>query len=110
MWSRSRARRQPSVTLGLVDAVELGWPLAALLVLLALSLVPGQDQTRTVGLVALPGAFVGVLLAGASPVEAGAAQVLVLVALLAVQSIAAAITVELMAAGLLPIAGHPLTA
>jgi len=33
----------------------------------ALALVPGLDQTRTVGLVTLPGAFVGVLLAGASP-------------------------------------------
>ena len=32
-----------------------------------LALVPGLDQTRTVGLVTLPGAFVGVLLAGASP-------------------------------------------
>lgn len=32
----------------------------------ALALVPGLDQTRTVGLVTLPGAFVGVLLAGAS--------------------------------------------
>jgi len=60
--------------------------------------------------VTLPGAFVGVLLAGASPVEAGAAQVLVLVALLAVQSIAAALTVELIAAGRIPVAGRPLTA
>ncbi len=46
------------------------------------ALVPGLDQTRTVGLVALPGAFVGTLLGGASPVQAGAVQVLVLVALL----------------------------
>lgn len=69
----------------------------------ALALVPGQDQTRTVGLVTLPGAFVGVLLAGASPTQAGAAQVLVLVALLATQSIAAAITVELVAAARVPI-------
>lgn len=74
----------------------------------ALALVPGQDQTRTVGLVTLPGAFVGVLLAGASPVEAGAAQVLVLVALLAVQSVAAAVTVELLAGGRLPVRGVPL--
>ncbi|RLV56773.1 ABC transporter permease [Aeromicrobium phragmitis] len=65
----------------------------------ALALVPGQDQTRTVGLVTLPGAFVGLILAGASPAEAGAAQVLILVALLAVQATAAALTVELVAAG-----------
>ncbi len=64
----------------------------------ALALVPGLDQTRTVGLVTLPGAFVGVLLAGASPVEAGAAQAFILVALLAVQAVAAAIAVELVAA------------
>lgn len=68
----------------------------------SLALVPGLDQTRTVGLVTLPGAFVGVLLAGASPWQAGAAQVLVLVGLLMVQSIAVAVTVELVATGRLP--------
>lgn len=51
------------------------------------SLVPGLDQTRTVGLVTLPGAFVGVLLGGGSPVQAGAAQLLVLLGLVATQSI-----------------------
>jgi len=74
----------------------------------ALALVPGLDQTRTVGLVTLPGAFVGVLLAGASPVQAGAVQLLVLVALLLVQAIAVTGTVELVSAGLLPIGGSPL--
>ena len=42
------------------------------------ALVPALDQTRTVGLVTLPGAFVGVLLGGGTPIQAGAAQVLVL--------------------------------
>jgi len=65
------------------------------------SLVPALDQTRTVGLVTLPGAFVGVLLGGGSAAQAGATQVLVLVALLAVEAIAVAVTVELVAAGLL---------
>jgi putative ABC transport system permease protein len=51
------------------------------------ALVPGLDQTRTVGLVTLPGAFVGVLLGGGSPAQAGAAQVLVLVGLLAAQTL-----------------------
>jgi putative ABC transport system permease protein len=74
----------------------------------ALALVPGLDQTRTVGLVTLPGAFVGVLLAGASPVQAGAVQLLVLVALLLVQAIAVTGTVELVSAGLLPIGANPL--
>lgn len=65
----------------------------------SLALIPGLDQTRTVGLVTLPGAFVGVLLAGASPWQGGAAQVLVLVGLLLTQSIAVAVTVELVATG-----------
>jgi putative ABC transport system permease protein len=63
------------------------------------ALVPALDQTRTVGLVTLPGAFVGVLLGGGSPIQAGATQVLVLVALLAVEAIAVALTLELVAGG-----------
>ncbi|HEY3262758.1 MAG TPA: ABC transporter permease [Pseudonocardiaceae bacterium] len=63
------------------------------------ALVPGMDQTRTVGLVILPGAFVGMLLGGASPVQAGVTQLVVLVALLAVQAVAALITMELVARG-----------
>lgn len=69
----------------------------------ALALVPGLDQTRTVGLVTLPGAFVGVLLAGASPWQAAAAQILVLVSLLLVQAIAVTVTIELVGAGLLQV-------
>jgi putative ABC transport system permease protein len=65
------------------------------------ALVPALDQTRTVGLVTLPGAFVGVLLGGASPIAAGAAQLLVLVGLLAVEMIAAALTVEFVARGII---------
>ncbi|MEU6122182.1 ABC transporter permease [Streptomyces sp. NPDC047123] len=65
------------------------------------ALLPGLDQTRTVGLVTLPGAFVGMLLGGASPVLAGAVQLFVLIALMAVQTIAVAATVELVARGLL---------
>jgi putative ABC transport system permease protein len=63
------------------------------------ALLPGLDQTRTVGLVTLPGAFVGMLLGGASPVAAGAVQLFVLVALMAVQAIAVATTLELVALG-----------
>ena len=66
----------------------------------ALALVPGLDQTRTVGLVTLPGAFVGMLLGGASPLQAAAVQLVVLVALLLVQAIAVLVTVELVARGL----------
>jgi len=65
----------------------------------ALALVPGLDQTRTVGLVTLPGAFVGMLLGGASPLQAAAVQLVVLVALLLVQAIAVLVTVELVSRG-----------
>jgi putative ABC transport system permease protein len=60
---------------------------------------PALDQTRSVGLVTLPGAFVGVLLGGGSPVQAGAAQVLVLIGLLAVETVAVLAAVELVAQG-----------
>ena len=62
---------------------------------------PILDQTRTVGLVTLPGAFVGMLLGGASPIEAGAVQLFVLVALLAVQATAVVLTTEAVARGLI---------
>ncbi|MFD4369752.1 ABC transporter permease [Rhodococcus sp. NPDC058521] len=64
------------------------------------ALLPGLDQTRTVGLVTLPGAFVGVLLASGSAVQAGAVQILVLVGLLLAQTCAVAATVEMVARGL----------
>jgi ABC-type iron transport system FetAB permease component len=67
----------------------------------ATALVPALDQTRTVGLVTLPGAFVGVLLGGGTPVEAGAAQLLVLVGLLAAQVLAVWAVTELIARGAL---------
>ena len=67
----------------------------------AQALLPAIDQTRTVGLVTLPGAFVGVLLGGASPVQAGITQVLVLVALLTIETGAVLLVVEFVAAGLI---------
>jgi putative ABC transport system permease protein len=65
------------------------------------ALVPGLDQTRTVGLVTLPGAFVGVLLGGGTPVQAGAAQVLVLFGLLATQTLTVVVAHQLIRAALL---------
>ena len=70
------------------------------------ALLPGLDSTRTVGLVALPGTFVGTLLGGATPVQAGAVLLLVLVALLAVQAAAVVLTVELLARGTVRRAGQ----
>ncbi|HEY8373609.1 MAG TPA: ABC transporter permease [Pseudonocardiaceae bacterium] len=61
------------------------------------ALLPALEQTRTVGLVTLPGAFVGMLLGGASPVAAGAAQLLVLVGLLAVEPCAVLTMIEIVA-------------
>ncbi|MFF3287262.1 ABC transporter permease [Streptomyces sp. NPDC003023] len=72
------------------------------------ALLPGLDQTRTVGLVTLPGAFVGMLLGGASPAEAGAVQLFVLVALMAVQAVGVALVLELVARGRLHRAGRDL--
>lgn len=65
------------------------------------ALVPALDQTRTVGLVTLPGAFVGVLIGSGDPVRAGAAQILVLVGLLAAETVAVLVTVELVARGVI---------
>jgi putative ABC transport system permease protein len=45
----------------------------------------------------LPGAFIGVLLGGGSAVEAGAAQVLVLIGLLASQTITTAALLAMLA-------------
>ncbi|SEP62289.1 ABC transporter permease [Microlunatus flavus] len=85
-------------------ALGLPVPVAVRLVVArhrAESLVPGLDQTRTVGLVTLPGAFVGVLLGGGSPAQAGAAQLLVLVGLLAAQTVVVVVGSWLVERGLL---------
>jgi putative ABC transport system permease protein len=66
------------------------------------ALLPSLDQTRTVGLVTLPGAFVGMVLGGASPTAAAALQLVVLIGLLAAGSIAILATTELLARASLP--------
>ena len=53
--------------------------------------VPALDQTRTVGLVSLPGAFVGALLGGAGVPSAARFQFAVLVGLMCAESITATI-------------------
>lgn len=63
------------------------------------ALIPNLDQARTAGLVTLPGAFVGVLLATGSAAQAGAVQVLVLIALLLAQVCGVAVVGELVARG-----------
>jgi putative ABC transport system permease protein len=54
------------------------------------ALIPALDQTRTVGLVTLPGTFVGALIGGAGAAGAARFQLTVLVALLCAQSLTAA--------------------
>jgi putative ABC transport system permease protein len=51
-------------------------------------LIPALDQTKTVGLVALPGTFVGLILGGADPADAARIQLTVLLALLGVEVVA----------------------
>jgi putative ABC transport system permease protein len=52
-------------------------------------LIPALDQTKNVGLVTLPGTFVGLVLGGADPAEAARVQLTVLLALLGVELVAA---------------------
>ena len=62
------------------------------------SMVPNLDQTRTTGLVTLPGAFIGALLGGANPLQAARFQLIVLVALIASGSIVAVLITTLLGA------------
>jgi putative ABC transport system permease protein len=66
------------------------------------SLFPTIDQTKSAGLVTLPGAFVGMLLGGASPLLAAQIQLLVLIGLLLVQSITALVTTRMISPVRLP--------
>jgi putative ABC transport system permease protein len=87
-----RGEVEAALSLGFLPrdaAVEIARPTAAQ------ALSPALDQTRTVGLVTLPGAFVGMLLGGSSPVQAGAVQLVVLILLLLVETVAVAVVIEL---------------
>ncbi|HZZ46358.1 MAG TPA: ABC transporter permease [Pseudonocardia sp.] len=89
---------EAALSLGLTDRearIEIARPVAAG------ALVPALDQTRTVGTVTLPGAFVGMLLGGATPIQAGAVQLFVLISLLAVEAIAVQVTLIIVARGFL---------
>ncbi len=59
------------------------------------AMVPLIDQTRSAGLVTLPGTFVGLVLGGASPETAARVQLTVLLTLLLVQVLSALLTAEL---------------
>jgi putative ABC transport system permease protein len=55
------------------------------------ALIPSTDQTRTTGIVTLPGAFIGAIFAGASVLVAAEFQVLVLAAILVTGAISVAL-------------------
>lgn len=67
------------------------------------ALIPSIDQTKTTGLVTLPGAFVGAIFGGVSPLEAGRFQVVVLASIMA----AGAITAVVVTAWLAPVKVKP---
>lgn len=67
------------------------------------ALIPSTDQTRTTGLVTLPGAFVGAIFGGISPLEAGRFQIVVLAAIMA----AGALTAVVLVRGLAPATSRP---
>ena len=85
------------LALGVPAAVALAPTVRAAV---ATGMIPVVDQTRSVGLVALPGTFVGLILGGASPGEAARVQLVVLLALLGVELIAALVAATLLARGL----------
>lgn len=61
------------------------------------ALIPSTDQTKTTGLVALPGAFVGAIFGGLSPLEAGRFQIVVLASIMAAGSITAVVLIGVIA-------------
>jgi putative ABC transport system permease protein len=65
------------------------------------ALLPGLDQVKTTGVVTLPGAFIGVMLGGGSPVQAATAQALVLFGIMAAQTVTVLVAERLIAARLL---------
>jgi len=61
------------------------------------SVLPNLDQTKSTGLVTLPGAFVGALFGGASPIDAARFQLVVLAALGLAMTVTAVIVTRLAA-------------
>jgi putative ABC transport system permease protein len=68
------------------------------------AMIPSTDQTKTTGLVTLPGAFVGAIFGGASPLEAGRFQIVVLAGILCAGSVAAVSLIHLLS----PVTTKPL--
>lgn len=60
------------------------------------ALIPTTDQTKTTGLVTLPGAFVGAIFGGVSPVEAGRFQIVVLASIMCAGAITAVVLIGML--------------
>jgi putative ABC transport system permease protein len=90
------SRREVEARLSLAQSsrqAALPWQRAAL----RNGMIPTVDQTKVVGLVALPGAMTGMILAGASPLAAIRLQLVVMYMLLGGNAFAALIASELSA-------------
>jgi len=61
------------------------------------AIIPTTDQTKTTGLVTLPGAFVGAIFGGASPLEAGRFQIVVLAGILCAGAVVAVTLIQFLA-------------
>lgn len=59
-------------------------------------LIPSIDQTKNTGLVTLPGAFVGALMGGASPIEAAHFQLVVLISVMFAQTVVGVIETRIL--------------
>ena len=68
------------------------------------AIIPTTDQTKTTGLVTLPGAFVGAIFGGASPLEAGRFQIVVLAGILCAGALVAVTLMHLIS----PVTQKPL--
>jgi putative ABC transport system permease protein len=86
------ARIEASLALGATSRQAVG---RALTRSLRSGLIPLIDQTKTTGLVAFPGVMVGMLVAGAQPVDAVRLQLILLWSLLGAVALAALIAVSL---------------
>ena len=60
------------------------------------AMIPSTDQAKTTGLVTLPGAFVGAIFGGLSPLEAGRFQIIVLASILAAGAVCSIVIAHVM--------------
>ena len=97
----TRLREEAAAARPLIEArLCLGMPAAQafaphLHAALRTALIPSVDSTKTVGLISLPGAMTGLILAGVSPLTAIRYQIVVMYMLLAAAALAALIAARL---------------